>query len=82
MRMKSRFMGALEIQGQISDLRTKEGWLIMEVRTTTPVGWNLSAALTHNDLMSLIKLMFKPSNIKYLLFGINKPDNKDISPDY
>ena len=80
--MKSEFMGSLEIVGEISSLRVKDGWLIMNMATTTPTGWNLNAALTHEDIMTLLKFMFKPSNLGYVLFGFGKPKDKNESPEY
>lgn len=82
MRMKSAFMGSLEIVGEIDSLKAKDGWLIMNMRTTTPTGWNLNAALTHEDIMTLLKLMFKPSNLRYVIFGFGKPKDKNQSPEY
>jgi len=82
MRMKSTFMGSMEIVGEINSLKVKDGWLIMDLRTTTPTGWSLSAALTHEDIMSLLKLMFRPSNLRYVILGFGKPKDKDRSPEY
>ena len=81
--MKSKtLMGNLEIIGDITDLRLKDEWLVMNLRTTTPAGWNLKAAMSHADLMALIKLMFKPKNILYVLFGFGKPSDKTRVPEY
>ncbi len=82
MRMKSTFMGAIEIVGEIDNLKVKDDWLIMNLRTTTPTGWNLTAALTHRDVMSLLKFMLKPGNLRYVIFGFGKPKDKDRSPEY
>ena len=82
MRMKSTFLGSMEIVGEINNLKPKGGWLIMDLTTTTPTGWNLSAALTHGDIMGLLKLMLRPSNLRYLIFGFGKPKDKDCSPEY
>jgi hypothetical protein len=82
MRMKSTFMGAIEIVGEIQDLKVKDGWLFMNLRTTTPTGWNLDAALTHDDIMRLLRLMLRPRNLWYVIFGFGKPKDKDLSPEY
>ncbi len=81
MRMKSTaIMGTLEMVGDITDLRVKDDFLIMNVRTT--VGWNLRAALSHNDLLTFVKLLMRPSNLAYLLFGFGKPWDKNRIPEY
>jgi len=81
--MKSTaIMGTLEIVGEISEIKVKDEFLIMNIRTTIPVGWNLRAALTHKDIITLIKLLFKPKNLFYILFGFGKPRNEANIPDY
>jgi hypothetical protein len=82
-RMKSTtLMGNLEIVGEITDLRVKDEWLIMNLRTSTPAGWNLKAAMSHADMMALLKLLLKPKNIGYVLFGFGKPADKNRTPKY
>jgi hypothetical protein len=82
MRMKAEFMGALEVIGEISKLERNDEWLVMNVRTTTPVGWNLRAAFTHKDLLTMIKLIIKPSNLRYIIFGFGKPRDPNKPPEY
>ena len=83
MRMKSTaIMGILELVGEISDLRVKDEWLIMNLRTTTPSGWNLKVALSHADLLTLLKLLCRPRNLAYFLFGFGKPGDKNRIPEY
>lgn len=82
MRMKARFMGTLEVVGQITQLEEKDDWLIMKIRTTTPAGWNLNAALNHEDILTMIKFMLRPSNLRYILFGFGKPRDKTRVPEY
>jgi hypothetical protein len=80
-RMKSTaIMGTVEMVGEITDIRVKDEFLVMNVRTT--VGWNLRAALSHEDLLTFLKLMFKPSNLAYALFGFGKPRDKERIPEY
>jgi hypothetical protein len=42
MRIKSNAIGVLEMVGDISEIKRVDDWLIMHVRTTTPVGWGTS----------------------------------------
>ena len=82
MRMKAEFMGTLEVIGEITRLQKKEEWLIMNVRTTAPAGWNLRAAFTHDDLITMLKLMLRPSILRYIIFGFGKPRDKNRRPEY
>jgi hypothetical protein len=45
----------------------------MNVKLDNPVGWSATAALTHRDLMTLVKLLMRPSALRYILFGFGKP---------
>ncbi len=74
--MKMRVSGLqnVELVGDIAAIRESDGYLTMTVRLTKPVGWQASAALTHKDLMNLVKLLlFKPSNLLYVFFGFGQP---------
>lgn len=83
MRMKSTgIVGDLEMLCEISDIRPKDGWLIVNIRTTTPVGWNLRVALSHADILTLLKLLCKPSNLACILFGFGRSKHKERIPDY
>lgn len=82
MRMKAEFMGTLEVVGAITKLQRKDDWLVMNVRTTAPAGWNLRAAFTHQDLVTMIKFMLKPSVLGYIIFGFGKPRDKNKRPEY
>jgi hypothetical protein len=74
MRMKVSGLQNVELVGDIAGFRESDGYLMMTIRLTKPVGWQASAALTHKDLMKLIKLfLLNPSNLRYILFGFGKP---------
>ena len=74
MKMKVSGLDNMELAGDITGFRESGGYLVMDVRLTTPVGWYAKASLTHKDLMTLVKLLlFKPSNLRYLFFGFGKP---------
>lgn len=82
MRMKSTFMGTMEVVGEITSLKVKDDWLVMNLRTTVPTGWNLAAAMTHKDMVTLLRLVFKPSNLWYLISGFGKPKDEHSAPEY
>jgi hypothetical protein len=70
--MKSTGIWPLELVGDIIDVKPMDDWLIMHLRTTTPAGWDLKAALTHEDLITMLKLLLKPRNLKWLVLGFLK----------
>jgi hypothetical protein len=73
MKMKVSGLENMELAGNITGFRVSRGYLLMNIRLTTPVGWNAEAALTHKDLMTFMKLLLsKPSIISYILFGSRK----------
>ena len=83
MRMKSTGIWPLELVGVIIDVKPMDDWLIMHLRTTTPAGWDLKAALTHEDLTTMLKLFFKPRNLKWLVLGfLKKPVADKPVPEY
>jgi len=82
-RMKStHILGTLELVGDISDLSVKDKWIVMNLRTTTPTGWNLKAALSYGDLITVLKFLFKPGNLIRFMFGFCKRGNRDRIPEY
>ncbi len=82
MRMKSTGIWPLELVGDITEVKAVNDWLIMNLRTTTPAGWDLSAALTHEDLRTMIRLLMKPRNLKYFILGFLKPVRDNLPPEY
>jgi hypothetical protein len=78
MRMKVSGLQNVELVGDIAGVRESDGYLVMTVRLTKPVGWQASAALTRKDLMNLVKLLlFKPSNLLYVLFWLGPPGRSE-----
>lgn len=74
MKMKVSGLENVELAGDITSFRVSKGYLVMNMRLTTPVGWHAEAALTHKDLMTFIRLLLsKPSNLLYIIFGSRKP---------
>lgn len=83
MRMKSsHILGTLELVGEISDLTVEGKWMVLNLRTTTPVGWNLKTAVSYSDLLRLLKLLLKPKSFFKFLCGCCIPGKKDQVPEY
>ena len=68
--------------GDIADLQLVGDYFILHVETTEPVKWHVRAALTHKNLRTMMKLLLKPSNLRYLLFGFSKPKTNRPVPQY
>jgi hypothetical protein len=73
MKMKVSGLENIELIGEITGLRESDGYLVMSARLTTPVGWDARASLTHKDLMTLVKLLLRPANLRYVIFGFGQP---------
>jgi hypothetical protein len=71
--MKVSGLQHVELLGEVTQLKESDGHLIMNVRLDSPVGWSATAALTHRDLMTLARLLIRPSALCYMLFGFGKP---------
>ncbi len=82
MRMKSNGIFPVELVGDITEMKARKDWLIMKVRTTTPAGWDLSTALTHEDMRTMLRLLLTPGNLRYLLAGLFKSTRGDPPADY
>ena len=83
MRMKStHVLGTLELVGDVVDLNVKGQWLIMNLRTTTPAGWNLKTALSYGDLFKVFILFCKPKNLLFFIFSLFRFGKKRQIPEY
>lgn len=79
MKMRSTGLGKTELTGGIEDIRVMGDFLVLVIQTSQPVKWKVRAALDHRDLFSLLRLMFKLSNLKYILLGLfRRKKNPDI----
>ncbi len=81
MRMRVSGLQHVELVGEVSRLSESEGYLVMNVRLDSPVGWTATASLTHRDLMTLLKLLVRPAALRYVLFGFGKPRSVAARPD-
>ncbi len=67
MLFRSTGLGKTELTGHIADLTRQEDYLIMHVDVTNPVKWRIRGGLAFADLLTLLKVMMKPSIIFYIL---------------
>ncbi len=73
MKMKVSGLQHVELVGEVTRVNESEGYLLMNVRLDSPVGWTATAALTHHDLMTLMRLLARPAALRYVLFGFGRP---------
>jgi hypothetical protein len=76
MKMKVSGLQHVELIGDVTRLSESEGYLVMNVTLRNPVGWSATAALTHRDLMHLVKLLLRPAALRFILFGFGKSSKK------
>ncbi len=81
MKMKVSGLQHVELVGEVTRLNESEGYLQLKVRLDSPAGWTATAALTHRDLMTLMKLLVRPTALRYILFGFGKPRSVIARPD-
>ncbi len=76
MRMRSTGLGKTELVGEVNDLARLDDYLVLHVRTTEPVRWHVRTALSIGDLLQVIKLLLRPSNLFFILthLGKTKPE--------
>lgn len=79
MRMKVSGLQHIELVGDVTRLTESEGYLVMNVKLDTPVGWTATAALTHRDLMRLMKLLVQPAALRYVFFGWGRPGHPTMA---
>ncbi len=78
MRMRSTGLGKTELVADVEDLKRMGDFLILVIQTSTPVKWKVRAAMDRRDLFRLLRLMFKWSNLKYVIFGTKKKEKPEI----
>jgi len=82
MKMRSTGLGETVLEGELDTITRKDDYLILHVNTTEPVQWHVRAAIDYNDLLTLIKLIFKGPVLKFLLLGIKNRKNIRHTDDF
>ena len=68
MRFKSTGLGPQELKGKLAGLTpVGEDLLVLHIKTTDPVEWDLKAALERKDIPNMLKGMLKPAVLFYIL---------------
>jgi len=67
MLMRSTGLGKAELVAEIVALKRQGDYIIMEMNTTQPVRWKIRGCLSHKDLRMIMKAMFKPTVLPFLL---------------
>ncbi len=66
MKMRSTGLGETVLVGNLDKITRVEDYLVLHVQTIDPVQWHVRAAINYDDLLLLIKLIFKGPVIKFL----------------
>jgi len=67
MLFRSTGLGKTELTGHIAGLDRQGDYLLMHVDVTDPVKWRIRGGLAFADLLTLLKVMMKPSIILFIL---------------
>ena len=67
MLFRSTGLGKRELVAEIVDIHPQGDYLIMDIKTTEPVRWEIRGALSWKDLRTLIKAALKPAALAFLL---------------
>ena len=70
MKMRSTGLGETVLLGEMETITQVQDYLVLHVNTLEPVQWHVRAAIDYNDLLTLIKLIFKGPVLKFLFQGM------------
>ena len=82
MRMKSTGLGRMELLGRCEEITANGDYLVLSVRTTEPVRWHLRTALSRTDAYAILKLMLRPTILRFILAWIFKREDGTAPTNY
>jgi hypothetical protein len=84
MRVRSTGLGKMEMVAGFTRLEPVEnGFVIMEMHSSSPMQFKIRAALTGEDLRHLIGMMFKKPSLMFKIIGsLFEKNNKKPVPEF
>ena len=82
MKMRSTGLGETVLEGELDKITRKDDYLILHINTIEPVQWHVRAAIDYNDLLTLVKMIFKGPVLKFLFLGIKNWRNPRHTDDF
>lgn len=82
MRMRSTGLGKTELVGDFNDIKQVGDFLVIQIKTTEPVKWQVRTAINITDVAKIIKLLLRPSTLLFLGTHIFKKPQQKPSSDY
>ncbi len=70
MRTRSTGLGSTELVQEIKYMKPAGDYLIMGMQTVEPVKWQVRAAMTYMDVLTLMKILFKPNVVWWIVKGL------------
>jgi len=70
MRTRSTGLGSTELIQEIKYMKPAGDYLIMGMQTVEPVKWQVRAAMTYLDVLSVMKILFKPGVVWWIVKGL------------
>jgi len=69
MRTRSTGLGSTELIQEVKYMKPTGDYLIMGMQTVEPVKWQVRAAMTYLDFLTLMKVALKPAVIWWVIKG-------------
>ncbi len=82
MRMRSTGLGKTELVGSFERVTLDGDYLVLSVRTTSPVKWHVRTALSRKDAIEMLKLVLKPRVLLFFLSCIGRREEGQAPKDY
>lgn len=82
MRMRSTGLGRTELVGQFDGILRNGDYLVLSVRTTSPVKWHVRTALSRKDAIEMLKLVLSPNVLLYFISSLLKRDEGTAPSTY
>ena len=82
MRMRSTGLGRTELVGKFDGIMRDGDYLVLSVRTTSPVKWHVRTALSRKDVIEMLKMVMSPGVLAYFLSCLAKRDDGTAPSTY
>ena len=69
MRTRSTGLGSTELVQQFRYMKPRGDYLVIGLETTEPVKWQVRAAATYLDVFAMMRILFKPPVIWWIVTG-------------
>lgn len=82
MRMRSTGLGRTELVGSFEGIQKNGDYLVLSVRTSSPVKWHVRTALSRRDAIEMLKLVLRPKTLLFFLSCLGNRCEGETPKDY